>query len=70
MGARAGSDERAECVCTGKPVGQAPVGARQVEVGTVGGRMRRWGWCGVGWGKGMTVGYGVWGVLVLTGDKE
>lgn len=51
MGARAGSDERAECVCAGEPVGQAPVGARQSEVstvGTVGGRKRKWrGWDGV-----------------------
>ncbi len=49
---RAGSDERAECVCTGKPVGQAPVGAHQSEVSTmgmVGGRKRKWwGWDGNG----------------------
>lgn len=28
-----GSDERAECLCTSKPLGQAPVGAHQPEVG-------------------------------------
>ena len=39
----AGSDERAECFCTGRPVGQAPVGAHQCEVG----KKRKWrGWDG------------------------
>lgn len=36
----AGSDERAECLCTSKPLGQAPVGTHQPEViatGMVGG---------------------------------
>lgn len=28
----AGSDERAECLCTSKPLGQAPVGTHQPEV--------------------------------------
>lgn len=32
----AGSDERAECVCTRKPEGQAPVGAHQSVVITAG----------------------------------
>ena len=50
----AGSDERAECFCTGRPVGQAPVGAHQCEVG----KKRKWrGWDG---GKGVAVGYGLW----------
>lgn len=31
-----GSDERAECLCTSKPLGQAPVGAHQPEVITAG----------------------------------
>lgn len=61
MGARTGSDETAECVCTGKPVGQAPVGAHQFEVSTVG---TVGGWEeeeveGVGWGEGMAIGYGL-----------
>lgn len=51
LDARAGSDKRAECFCTGKPLGQAPVGAHQSEVSTVGmvgGRKRkRRGWGGV-----------------------
>lgn len=45
MGAHAGSDKRAVCVCTGKPAGQTPVGAHQSEVSTVGkegGRKRKW----------------------------
>lgn len=31
-----GSDERAECLCTSKPLEQAPVGAHQPEVITAG----------------------------------
>lgn len=40
-----------ECICPGKPVGQAPVGAHQSEVitaGMVGGRKRKLGEGGVG----------------------
>lgn len=31
--AEGGSDERAECLCTSKPLGQAPVGAHKPKVG-------------------------------------
>lgn len=45
LGVHTGSDERTECVCTGTPVGQAPVGVHQSEVitmGMVSGRRRKW----------------------------
>lgn len=44
--AEGGSDERAECLCTSKPLGQAPVGARQPEVGGSG----SWSVGCLGWG--------------------
>lgn len=40
------SDERAECLCNSKPLGQAPVGAHQLEVGENGSSS---GGC-LGWG--------------------
>lgn len=57
---RAGSDERAECVCTGKPVEQAPVGAHQSEVRAAGNaRLEEEEVKGGWWGKGMAMGYGL-----------
>lgn len=45
--------ERLECVCTGRPIAPAPVGAHQSEVSTVGtasGRRRKWRWGALGQG--------------------
>lgn len=60
LGMRAGSDERVECVCTRKLLDQAPVGAHQSEVITVG-MLSGWEKVEVEeGGMGMAMHYGLW----------